>query len=183
MNSPEFRPDRSLERRRQQLFTKGAARLIAHGQVEAARLTVERAVGEDREPLVFSHEVPLEIVAEGIGHDEMLVDASLSLTEARIDPGGDPDPLPASLLLSVQKINNTGNLIEEEYFISLETSALGHEYTGSYLHSSSGGHALEDIFDDKYVRDLTEDDLTRLETALNSLPPAPSMERHRHHNS
>lgn len=178
MNSPEFQSNQSLERRRQQLFTTGAARLIAHGQIESSRRGTERIDNEDRQPVVFTHEVPLELITKPLDSGEMTVDATLSFTEAHVAYTNEPESFPASLLLSVQAIDKNGNLISEEYFIALDTTATSEEYLGTYLHFSSAGHDLIDVLDPRYARDLTEDDLARLGRALSSLPPAPSTEHH-----
>ena len=178
MNSPEFQPNQSLEHRRQQLFTMGAARLIAHGQIESSRRSGEHVESDSREPLVFTHDVPLTLIAEPLESDKMTVDATVSFTEAHIARDSHPESLPASLLLSVQSIDRSGSLISEEYFIALDTTEDTEEYLGTYLQFSSAGHELVDVLDSRYARDLTEDDLARLDRALSSLPPAPSTEYH-----
>lgn len=178
MNSPEFQHRPSLEQLRQELFVQGAARLIAYGKSDTAEMLDERAVSEDRNPLSFHHNVPLELVADESSSHDVLVHADLSFVEARLDPYGGFEYIPASLTLLVQKIDHSGSLIDEEYFISQEESPDGQNYMSSYLHGSSSGHELTDMLDDQYARDLTEQDIARLQTAIDSLPAVPSMQNY-----
>lgn len=166
--------------RLERLFSKGAARLITHGDAMDTQHIRESALFEDRKPHFFVHDITPDDIDTASHFTERITGARLAFSERRIDNGAGPfeEPLPDSVMLMVQSIDERGAVCESA--LELYRPVGDDTVYGAYNRVAIGQNAdvfMDDNTDGEYFRTtLTEDDFALLERALDTLPDAPEME-------
>jgi hypothetical protein len=154
-------PDTILSLARQEVFSRGANRLIAGGDLQPE--TSERVPFEDRPARSFRADIPVSAIIridDGQPH-ESINTASLQFVESAVDPA-DGSYLPPTVELSVISTDVDGCVYETTYNLH-EDHPNGKDVSGAYTRDAIDG------FGDDIARDMTEDDLETILRAINTL--------------
>ena len=170
------------------LYRAATERLIAYGQPDEPIGTGDKSLYENRPPLSFSYDLPIEqLPTHSTRSTEWVERAELNFTEGHSSMAESPEAeiLQNTVTLSIQSFDENGYICETTYTLESDVVAGEDEITGTYLRVISQPHTDEDpayiyriLHDEKMFHDLNQDDLNYLRSVIELLPDAPHMKSH-----
>lgn len=170
------------------LYKAATERLFAYGKPDKPIGTGDKSLYENRPPLSFSYDLPIEqLPPHNARSAEWVERAELNFTEAHSSMAASPEAeiLQDTVTLSIHSFDENGYICDTTYTLESDVVAGEDEITGTYLRIISQPHTDDDpnyiyriLHDEKLFHDLNQDDLSYLRSVIELLPDASHIKSH-----